>query len=72
MLLFIQYESIPWLTYDDDSYRYEYVIFSDVARRNHVTQYLDNREMYGYISFAETQDDMKKEPWVSVVEGWFK
>ncbi len=68
----IQYESIPWLTYDDNSYRYEYVIFSDVARKNNVVQYLDNREMYGYISFAETQEDMKKEPWIATVEGWFK
>lgn len=68
----IRYESIPWLTYDDDSYRYEYVIFSDVARRNNVTQYLDNREMYGYISFAETQEDMQKEPWIATVESWFK
>lgn len=68
----IQYDSIPWLTYDDNSYRYEYVIFSDVARRNHVTQYLDNREMYGYITFAETYEEMQKEPWVSIVESWLK
>lgn len=48
----IRYEHIPFLTYDDDSYRYEYVIFSDSARRNNIQQYFDTREMYGFVSMA--------------------
>ncbi len=68
----IRYEYLPYVTYDDNSYRYEYVIFSDVARRNNVTQYLDNRELYGYITFAETEEEMKKQGWVSQVEDWLK
>ena len=41
------------LTYGDDSERYEYVIFSDVARKRGIPQYFDNRQVYGYITFAE-------------------
>lgn len=65
-------DCIPFITYDDHSYRYEYVIFSDVARRNNVTQYLDNRELYGYITFAENTEELNKECWVSTVKAWLK
>lgn len=66
----IRYECLPYVTYDDNSYRYEYVIFSDVARRNHVIQYLDNRELYGYITFAENKEEFEKSAWISQVEAW--
>ena len=39
------------LTYQDDTDRFEYVIFSDSARKSKVSQYLDNRQIYGYITF---------------------
>ncbi len=41
------------LTYEDESARYEYVIFSDSARKRGIPQYLDNRQVYGYIAFAD-------------------
>jgi GR25 family glycosyltransferase involved in LPS biosynthesis/SAM-dependent methyltransferase/tetratricopeptide (TPR) repeat protein len=41
------------LTYEDGSNRFEYVVFSDSARKSRVPQYLDNRQVYGYITFAE-------------------
>ena len=41
------------LTYEDGSSRYEYVVFSDSARKASVPQYLDNRQVYGYITFDE-------------------
>lgn len=41
------------LNYQDGSSRHEYVIFSDGARDCGIPQYLDNRQVYGYISFAE-------------------
>ena len=41
------------LTYEDGSARHEYVVFSDSARKNGVPQYLDNRQVYGYITFGE-------------------
>ena len=33
--------------------RHEYVVFSDSARKAGIPQYLDNRQIYGYITFGE-------------------
>jgi len=49
----VRADVIPRLTFDDGSGRYEYVIFCDSARRAGVPQYLDNRQIYGYITFEE-------------------
>jgi len=68
---FIRHENLPSISYDDDSYRYEYVIFSAVARQNNVPQYLDNREMYGYISFAETSEALLQDSCVAEANKWF-
>src|SRR5206468_935767 len=40
------------LTYEDGSDRYEYVVFSASAREAGIPQYLDNREIYGYVTFG--------------------
>lgn len=61
---FIRNEVLDKLTYDDQSGRYEYVIFSDSARKNKVPQYLDTREMYGRLTAAETIEQLLKEPWL--------
>ena len=60
---FIQHSSLPFLTYDDETGRYEYVIFSDSARQRNIPQYLDTRDVYGYISSADTATDLCAEPW---------
>ncbi len=44
------------LTYQDGSARHEYVIFSESARKQGIPQYLDNRQVYGYIAFGEGHD----------------
>ena len=49
----IRTDVIPELTYQDGTDRHEYVIFSDSARRAGIPQYIDNRLLYGYITFAE-------------------
>ena len=49
----VRADVIPKLSYDDGSGRWEYVIFSDSARKNSVQQYLDNREVYGYLTSTE-------------------
>ena len=54
----IQSEVIPKLSYDDDSYRYEYVVFSDSARKAGVPQYLDTREVYGYLTMDESPESI--------------
>jgi SAM-dependent methyltransferase/tetratricopeptide (TPR) repeat protein len=41
------------LTYEDGTDRFEYVVFSDSARKSGVLQYIDNRQIYGYITFDE-------------------
>jgi len=61
---FIRYEVLDKMCYDDDSWRYEYVIFSDSARKNNIPQYLDNRKTYGYLTFAENEQEFTKESWV--------
>lgn len=61
---FIRNEVLDKMSYDDNSFRYEYVIFSDTARNQNIPQYLDNREMYGRVSFAETKEDLEKESWL--------
>lgn len=59
----IRYEVLSSMTYDDESYRYEYVIFSDNARKKGIPQYLDTRKVYGYLTLCETVDELRKEPW---------
>lgn len=57
----IRYEVLDMVCYDDESARYEYVIFSHSARKRNIAQYIDNRKIYGYVSFAETREDFEKE-----------
>lgn len=54
----INAEIIHYLTYDDDSYRYEYVIFSDSARKSNIPQYIDNTVDYGIITFNTKPEEM--------------
>lgn len=44
------------LSYDDGTSRYEYVIFADSARKAGIVQYMDNRQVYGYITFGDHED----------------
>ncbi|WP_461357404.1 glycosyltransferase family 25 protein [Bradyrhizobium sp. USDA 4454] len=48
----VRADVIPQLTYDDASGRYEYVVFSDSARRAGISQVLDTRQVYGWLTFA--------------------
>ena len=52
----IRSDVIPDLDYEDETGRHEYVVFSDRARRAEVIQYLDNRQVYGYIAFDESSE----------------
>jgi glycosyltransferase involved in cell wall biosynthesis len=51
----VRADVIPDLTYRDGTGRHAFVIFSESARRTGIPQYLDNRQLYGYITFAEGQ-----------------
>lgn len=59
----VRKEVLEQVSYDDDSYRYEYVIFSDLLRKAGIPQYIDNRELYGRITPAETLEEFAHEPW---------
>ena len=63
---FIRHEVLHLMCYDDESARYEYVIFGDCARKNNVPQYIDNRTLYGYISFAENREEFEQEPFLAL------
>ncbi len=49
----VRADVIPDLNYEDATNRHEYAVFSDSARRAGVPQYIDNRQVYGYIAFDE-------------------
>ena len=57
----ISHEFLDRVVYVDGTGRYEYVIFSDALRKAGVPQYLDNRRVYGAITFAETEGDLAAE-----------
>ncbi len=41
------------LRYEDGTDRHEYVIYSESAREQAIPQYLDNRQLYGYVTFGD-------------------
>ena len=53
----IRSDVIEDLNYIDASERHEYVVFSESARRAQIPQYLDNRQVYGYIAFGKDNKD---------------
>lgn len=56
----IRADAIPRLVYDDGSGRYEYVVFSESARRAGIPQHLDNRLLYGYLTLTEDSAQCRK------------
>jgi mannosyltransferase OCH1-like enzyme len=56
---FVAHHQLANVCYDDKSARYEYVIFSDELRKRGVPQYLDNRQYYGFLTFADTKDQFE-------------
>ena len=68
---FLRNEILPFVKYEDSTSRYEYVIFSDSLRKSNIKQYIDNRNDYGVLSFAENKEDLLSEPWWSSKEERF-
>ncbi len=50
----VRHEVLDKVRYDDGSSRFEYVIFSDTLRKLGIAQYLDNRRLYGKLTFCDT------------------
>jgi hypothetical protein len=57
---FIHNKFCKYVCYDDNSKRYEYVIFSDGLRNNKIEQYIDNRMFYGFLVICN-EDYLKSE-----------
>lgn len=51
----VRADVIPKLRYEDGSDRYDYVVFSASARAAGIPQYLDNRQIYGYLTLEENE-----------------
>lgn len=58
---FIANHILDKVSYDDGSFRYEYVVFSDVLRKQKIPQYIDNRKDYGRITFATTKEEFEED-----------
>ncbi len=54
----VRADVIPNLTYDDMSYRHEYVIFSHSARKNGIQQYIDTRKFYGVLTMEDNTNSI--------------
>lgn len=52
-------DTLPYVSYHDDTQDYEYVIFSRNLRNAGIEQYLDNRKIYGYLTLWENVDACK-------------
>lgn len=59
---FIRHEVLDKVSYSDDTERHEYVIFSHNLRKQGISQYLDNRKHYGYITMVDAVKELKKQP----------
>jgi len=57
----IPYKYLSSIKYNDNSDRYEYIIFSDVLRKQNIPQYIDNTNKYGYLTFSETKEEFEVE-----------
>ena len=53
---FIPNKYLPLVCYNDNSNRYEYVIFSESMRKYSIPQYIDNTKKYGYLTFLEDKN----------------
>ena len=49
----VRRDAIPALRHDDRKWCHEHVIFSESARTANIPQYLDNRLVYGYLTFSK-------------------
>lgn len=58
---YVNYHVLKDIEYLDETLRHEYVIFSHNARKKNIRQYLDTREVYGYLTFAENSKDLTDE-----------
>ena len=64
---FVNNSVLDKVCYDDNSHRYEYVIFSDTLRKKNITQYILNNDFYGFLTWHTEEEKLKDD-----LRGWFK
>ena len=72
---FINNKFLPNVLYDDNSFRYEYVIFSDKLRKTGSKQYLDNQFYFGFLIFASGTEEVTNlfnSKWNNIIAEKFK
>jgi FkbM family methyltransferase len=57
----IEWEVQDWIRYDDDSRRYEFLVFSDLLRKAGIPQFVDNRRDYGRLVQCASEQDFIRE-----------
>jgi hypothetical protein len=55
----VRNEVLDFVSYNDGSNRYDYVMFSDTLRKSGIPQYIDNRRDYGKLTFCDTEEELK-------------
>lgn len=58
---YIKNEVLEQISYFDSTEAHEYVIFSRNLRKNNIDQFIDNRQVYGYLTFTDTAEDFVNE-----------
>lgn len=53
---FIHNKYLKYVNYDDNSYRHEYVIFSEKMRKSNIPQYINNIKFYGFLVLCNSKD----------------
>lgn len=59
---FIRYDILEKVSYFENQINedHEYVIFSKNLRKDKIPQYLNNRQIFGYLTFAEKNEDFER------------
>lgn len=61
----VRWDVLPKVYYEDPDYpkrgnRYDYVVFSEAMRKQGIPQFLDNREIYGWLTLDEQVGEAEK------------
>lgn len=66
----IRNEILNLISYSDNSDRHEYVIFSDNCRKKGIKQHINNTQIWGYISFSKTKNELENSFWYKNLLEW--
>ncbi len=65
---YIQNKVLDKVNYFDNTKDYEYVIFSRNLRKDGIDQYIDNTEIYGYLTLEDTSEEFWKKAGLEIIK----